>query len=74
MEHRKKRGRPKTTYVDNNNDWAGGLTAESFHMALNRDSWRERIWQAVQTANAATISRQSQHPGGLGPEGQCRMR
>ena len=60
MEHKRKRGKPKTTYMDNINEWTGGSTAESFHMALNRDSWRERTWQAVQAANAPTVRRQSQ--------------
>ncbi|KAK3726244.1 hypothetical protein RRG08_033408 [Elysia crispata] len=71
MEHRRKCGRTKTTYMGNINDWIGGSTAESFHMALNRGSWRGKTWQAVQAANAQTVKRQSQTaPKRLGPDRQ----
>ena len=73
MEYKRKCGRPKTRYMDNICDWTGGSTAESFHMALNRDSWRERTWKAVQAANAPTVRCQSQHPGGLRPDGRRWM-
>ena len=47
--------RLKQTYMDNINEWTGRSTAESFHMTLNRDSWRGSTWQAVQAANYPTV-------------------
>ncbi|KAK3775587.1 hypothetical protein RRG08_000403 [Elysia crispata] len=60
MEHRRKRGRPKTTYMGSISGWTEISTVESFYMALNRFSWRERTWQAVQAVDGPTVRRQSQ--------------
>ena len=46
--------------MDNINDWTGGSTTESFNIALNRNSWEERTWHAVQAANASMVKHQSQ--------------
>ena len=46
------------------NDWTEISTVESLHMALNRDSWRERTWQVVLAADT---------PGGVGPDGRRWM-
>ncbi|KAK3732692.1 hypothetical protein RRG08_006083 [Elysia crispata] len=74
MEHRTKRGRPKTTYMGSISGWTEISTVESFYMALNRFSWRERTWQAVQAADAPTvIAGVRQHPGGVGPDGRRWM-
>ena len=51
-EGRRGQGRPKTAFLDNIKEWTGMKSHQAFQATLDRDRWREIVWEALRAANA----------------------
>ena len=51
-EGRRGQGRPKTAFIDNIKEWTGMKSHQAFQATLDRDRWREIVWEALRAANA----------------------
>ena len=52
QEGRRGQGRPKTVFLDNIKEWTGMKSHQAFQATLDRDGWRETVWEALRAANA----------------------
>ena len=52
IEAKRKKGRPRMSYMDNLRSWTGMTTNAAFHAAQNREVWRKECWRASRAANA----------------------
>ncbi len=49
VEGRRRRGRPKKSWIDNTAEWTGKSFAETQAMAHNRQKWRDLVRKSVIT-------------------------
>ncbi|GFN75103.1 endonuclease-reverse transcriptase [Plakobranchus ocellatus] len=51
MEGKRQRGRPRINYFDNIKSWTQMTTRELYDVILERDVWRQMVYEAVRAAN-----------------------
>ena len=49
---KRKKGRPRLSYMDNIKSWTGLAPHAAFHATHDREAWRKECWRASRAANA----------------------